>query len=94
MVNVNEVFDINSLKKATNSLVARFDLMVKVTKEKGEYYVFAFEKDVTHYKGMGYIVARKYSLAEFVSLARSGMIMSAKQVKNYAEGFSAKIKFF
>lgn len=94
MVNVNEVFDINNLKKATNSLVARFDLMVKVTKEEGEYYVFAFEKDVSHYKRTGYIVARKYRLAEFVSLARSGMIMSTKQVKNYAEEFHAKIKFF
>lgn len=94
MVNVNEAFDINNLKKAANSLVTRFDLMAKATKEGNDYYVFAFEKDVTHYKRTGYIVARKYSLAEFVSLARRGMIMSTKQVKNYAEEFSAKIKFF
>lgn len=94
-MNVNEVFDINNLKRATNSLVARFDLMVKVTKEDGDYYVFAFEKDAGHYdEKTGYIVARKYRLAEFVSMARSGMIMSTKQVKNYAEGLSAKIKFF
>lgn len=94
MVNVNEVFDVDGLKKATNFLVAKFNLMVKVTREDGEYYVFAFEKDVSHYKGMGYIVARKYRLAEFVSLARSGMIMSKRQVESYAEEFRAKIKFF
>lgn len=93
-MNVNEVFDINNLKRAANSLIARFDLMVKVTKEDGEYYVFAFEKDVTHYKRTGYIVARKYRLAEFVSLARRGMVMSIQQVNNYAEEFHAKIKFF
>lgn len=94
-MNVNEIFDINNLKKAANYLVARFDLMVKVTKENGEYYVFAFEKDVGHYdEKTGYIVARKYRLAEFVSMARSGKIMSTGRVKNYAEGLSAKIKFF
>ena len=93
-MNVNEVFDINNLKKATNYLVARFDLAVKATKEGNDYYVYAFEKDVTHYKREGYIVARKYTLSEFVSLARMGMNMSKSQVKNYAEGYSAKIKFF
>ena len=94
MVNVSEILDINNLKKTVNGLVARYDLMVKATKEGNDYYVYAFEKDVSHYKRTGYIVARKYSLSEFVSLARSGMIMSTNQVKNYAEEFSAKIKFF
>ena len=95
MVNVNEVLDINNLKKAVNYLVGRYDLAVKVTKEDGDYYIFAFEKDVGHYEEeTGCIVAQKYTLSEFVSLARMGMIMSKSRVRDYAEGLSAKIKFF
>lgn len=94
-MDVNEVFDINNLKRAANSLVARFDLMVKATKEGNDYYIYAFEKDVGHYEEeTGCIVARKYTLSEFVSLARMGMIMSKSRVRDYAEGLSAKIKFF